>query len=87
MEHMHKYLDLFESKITNAKKKPGVDELFETFKKAFPDCEKNLEFFLGHMSQHFGEGGTPWAENRMHDVGSRASDTLEGFLLGRGASK
>jgi glyoxylase-like metal-dependent hydrolase (beta-lactamase superfamily II) len=36
MQHMHKYLDLFESKITKAPKKPTVDELFQTFKNAFP---------------------------------------------------
>jgi glyoxylase-like metal-dependent hydrolase (beta-lactamase superfamily II) len=42
MEHMHKYLDLFESRITNAPKKPGVDELFQLFKTSFPQCEANL---------------------------------------------
>lgn len=56
MEHMHKYLDLFEQKITKASKKPTVDELFQTFKNAFPACDKNLDFFLGHLSNNFGEG-------------------------------
>lgn len=36
LEHNRKYLDLFSEKITYAKKKPGVDELFQTFKEAFP---------------------------------------------------
>lgn len=42
MVHMDAYLTLFESKITNARTKPGVDELFQLFKNAFPQCEKNL---------------------------------------------
>lgn len=83
LAHMHRYLDLFEQKITRATKKPTPEELIETFKNAFPECTKNLDFFLGKMSQMFGEGGTPWAENRMHNVGSRTRDTLEGFSLGR----
>ncbi|KAJ9658604.1 hypothetical protein H2198_003622 [Neophaeococcomyces mojaviensis] len=85
MAHMHKYLDLFESKITRPSqeggKKPGVDDLFKTFKEAFPQCEKNLDFFLGKMSNAFGEGGEVWEENRMHDVKSRQKGVLEGFLL------
>ena len=87
MAYMHKYLDLFAAKITNAPKKPTVDDLFQTFKNAFPQCEKNLDFFLGHLSNQFGEGGKVWEENKHHDVGSRKRDTLEGFLLGVGASK
>jgi glyoxylase-like metal-dependent hydrolase (beta-lactamase superfamily II) len=81
------YLDLFEQKITKAPKKPTKDELFETFKRAFPECDRNLDFFLGHLSNNFGSDGTPWAENRHHNVGERTQDTLEGFLLGRGVSK
>jgi hypothetical protein len=50
LEYMHKYLDLFASQITNAPKKPTVADLFQTFKNAFPQCEKNLDFFLGHLS-------------------------------------
>ena len=87
MEHMHKYLDLFEKKITKAPKKPTVDELFQTFKNAFPQCDRNLDFFLGHLSNNFGEGGKVWEENRLHDVKSKTRDALEGFLLGIGASK
>ena len=40
--HSRKYIDLFAEKVTHAKKKPQVDELFETFKNAFPQvsyCE------------------------------------------------
>ena len=91
MEHMHQYLDLFESKITpsqkSGKQKPAVDDLFKTFKEAFPQCEKNLDFFLGHLSNQFGEGGKVWEENRHHDVGSRTIETLEGWLLGQGVGK
>lgn len=36
LAYMRKYLDLFSSKITNAPKKPTVDELYQTFKTAFP---------------------------------------------------
>ncbi|KAI1627961.1 beta-lactamase [Exophiala viscosa] len=87
LEHMHQYLGLFEEKITNAKEKPQVQDLFDAFKTAFPHCTKNLDFFLGHLSNQFGEGGQKWEENRQHDVASRTRDSLEGFLLGTGASK
>jgi hypothetical protein len=53
LEHMHKYLDLFASKITSPPKKPTVDDLFQTFKSAFPQGEKNLDFFLGHLSNQY----------------------------------
>lgn len=36
LAYMRKYLDLFSSKITNAPKKPTVDDLYQTFKTAFP---------------------------------------------------
>jgi glyoxylase-like metal-dependent hydrolase (beta-lactamase superfamily II) len=87
LEHMRKYLGVFEEKITNAKEKPQVQDLFDTFKAAFPHCTKNLDFFLGHLSNQFGEGGQKWEENRHHQVENRAKDSLEGFLLGIGASK
>ena len=45
------------------------------------------DFFLGHLSNQFGEGGKVWEENKHHDVSSRKRDTLEGFLLGLGSSK
>lgn len=81
LEHNRKYLDLFGEKVTHAKKKPQVDELFETFKQAFPEvcdsqptlqgrttraanidaqADKNLDFFLGHLSNTHGEGGEVW---------------------------
>jgi glyoxylase-like metal-dependent hydrolase (beta-lactamase superfamily II) len=84
MAYMRKYLDLFSEKITNAPKKASVEELYETFKNAFPQCEKNLDFFLGHLSNQFGEGGKVWEENRYHDVGGRKREQLEGFLFGVG---
>jgi hypothetical protein len=84
MAYMRKYLDLFSSKITNARTKPTVDELYQTFQKAFPQCEKNLDFFLGHLSNQFGEGGKVWEENRHHNVGSRTREQLEGFCFGVG---
>jgi hypothetical protein len=84
MAYMRKYLDLFSSKITNAKTKPTVDELYQTFQTAFPQCEKNLDFFLGHLSNQFGEGGKVWEENKHHDVGSRTRGQLEGWCFGMG---
>ena len=36
LEHNRRYLDLFGEKVTHATTKPQVDELFETFKQAFP---------------------------------------------------
>jgi len=36
LAYMRKYLDLFSSKITNALEKPTVDDLYQTFKDAFP---------------------------------------------------
>lgn len=81
LAHMRKYLHLFSEKITHADKKPQVKDLFETFKKAFPLADKNLEFFLGHLSNQFGEGGEIWEENRHHNVGARTKEQLEGYLF------
>lgn len=36
LAHNKKYLELFESKILRARKKPGVDEIYQTFRDAFP---------------------------------------------------
>jgi hypothetical protein len=36
LEHNRKYLQLFGQKVTHATSKPQVDDLFETFKQAFP---------------------------------------------------
>jgi hypothetical protein len=59
-----------------------VDDIFNTFKDAFPKADKNLEFFLGHLSNQFGEGGKVWEENRHHNVGGRTKEDLEGFVVG-----
>lgn len=36
LAHNKKYLELFAEKIMRAQKKPGVDEIYQTFKEAFP---------------------------------------------------
>lgn len=36
LAHNKDYLNLFAEKILHAKKKPEVDEIFQTFKNAFP---------------------------------------------------
>ncbi|EAW12430.1 MBL fold metallo-hydrolase [Aspergillus clavatus NRRL 1] len=77
--HTQKYLDLFAEKVTYAETKPTVQDLFDTFKNAFPECQQNLEFFLGHLSNQFGEGGKVWEENRHHDVGKRTIEGLTGY--------
>lgn len=79
LEHTKKYLSLFAEKITYAPKKPKVEELFAFFKESFPQATKNLDFFLGHLSNQFGEGGEIWAENRHQDTGTRTSEQLQGF--------
>jgi len=81
LEHNKKYLALFRERIMEAKRKPTVEEIYGTFKNEFPQADKNLDFFLGHLSNQFGEGGKIWEENRHHDVGSRTKEGLEGFVI------
>lgn len=80
IDHTRKYLDLLGEKVTFAKKKPTDGELFNTFKQAFPQAEKNLGFFPGNSSNKFGEGGKVWEENQHHNVGTRTLDGLEGYI-------
>ncbi|KAF7114152.1 hypothetical protein CNMCM5793_007730 [Aspergillus hiratsukae] len=77
--HTQKYLDLFAEKVTYAPAKPQVQDLYDFFKDAFPQCQQNLDFFLGHLSNQFGEGGKVWEENRHHDVGKRTIEGLTGY--------
>ncbi|RLL95292.1 hypothetical protein CFD26_103238 [Aspergillus turcosus] len=77
--HTQKYLDLFAEKVTYAPTKPQVQDLYDSFKDAFPQCQQNLDFFLGHLSNQFGEGGKVWEENRHHDVGKRTIEGLTGY--------
>ncbi|KAK0250729.1 hypothetical protein LTR91_014458 [Friedmanniomyces endolithicus] len=92
LAHARKYLQFFAEKVTYAKKKPGVDELYKTFKDAFPQAgkslimyderyHKNLDFFLGHLSNQFGEGGKVWEENKHHNVGARTKEQLEAYYF------
>ncbi|KAL4982643.1 beta-lactamase-like protein [Aspergillus falconensis] len=79
LAHTQRYLDLFREKIAHAPKKASVQELFDFFKAQFPQCTENLEFFLGHLSNQYGEGGQVWEENRHHDVGARTVEGLNGY--------
>lgn len=45
------------------------------------EADKNLDFFLGHLSNQFGEGGQLWEENRLHDVGARTKEQLEAYYF------
>ena len=76
---MKKYLSLFGDKVTFASKKATVDELYEFFKNSFPEAKKNLDFFLGHLSNQFGEGGKVWEENRHQSAGERKKESLQGY--------
>ncbi|KAL3704346.1 hypothetical protein TMatcc_010037 [Talaromyces marneffei ATCC 18224] len=79
LAHMKKYLSLFGEKITFASHKATVDELYEFFKNSFPEANKNLDFFLGHLSNQFGEGGKVWEENRHQNSGERSKQSLQGY--------
>ncbi|KAK7541898.1 putative metallo-beta-lactamase domain protein [Phyllosticta citricarpa] len=57
LAHTRNYLELFREKMANAPKKISVDEVYRTFKDAFLQADKNLDFFLGHLLNQFGEGG------------------------------
>lgn len=81
LAHNRAYLKLFGEKITYAPKKASVDELYQTFKDAFPDAKENLDFFLGHLSNQFGEGGKVWEENKHHNVGARTKEGLLGYSI------
>ncbi|KAB2580840.1 hypothetical protein DBV05_g434 [Lasiodiplodia theobromae] len=81
LAHNRAYLQLFKEKIQEAPKKPSVDDIYNTFKEAFPAADKNLDFFLGHLSNQFGEGGEIWEENRHHRVAQKTSEELEGWKV------
>ncbi|KAK8193862.1 putative metallo-beta-lactamase domain protein [Phyllosticta capitalensis] len=81
LAHTRKYLELFREKIANAPKKMTVDEVYKTFQEAFPQAEKNLDFFLGHLSNQFGEGGEVWEANRHHLVGLKKREELQGYIM------
>lgn len=94
LAHMKKYLSLFGEKVTNAPKKARLDKLFSFFKDSFPQATKNLDFFLGHLSNghlsnQFGEGGTIWEENRHQNPASGRATSYWGICLsnegGRGS--
>lgn len=82
MAYMRKYLNLFKDKIiAKAPQKAPVDEIYNTFKEAFPKADKNLDFYLGHLSNQFGDGGEVWEENKHHKVTARGPEELEGYVL------
>ena len=81
LAHTRNYLKLFKEQVTDAPRKPTIDELFQTFKNAFPQATENLDFFLGHLSNQFGEGGKTWEENKHHNVGARTREGLLGFCI------
>ncbi|PWY95111.1 metallo-beta-lactamase domain protein, partial [Aspergillus sclerotioniger CBS 115572] len=82
LAHTRRYLRLFGEKVTYASEKMGVKELYEVFREAFPQCRENLDFFLGHMANRFGKGGTVWEENRHQEIGEKSLEELSGYWLG-----
>lgn len=81
LAHTKKYLSAFANKVTYAPSKPKVQELYEYFQNEFNQCKENLDFFLGHLSNQFGEGGQVWEENRHHAVDKRRIEDLNGFCF------
>ncbi|KAF2137051.1 uncharacterized protein K452DRAFT_291847 [Aplosporella prunicola CBS 121167] len=81
LEHNRKYLKLFQERITLAERKLSVKEVYDTFKNAFPEADRNLDFFLGRLSNQFGEGGDVWEENRHHNLGERTREQLQGYVI------
>ena len=82
LAHNRKYLNLFSSKITHASEKPKVDDLYQTFEAAFPQADRNRDFFLGHLADHYGvDGGKRENLHKQHNVGERTEEMLEGFVL------
>ena len=85
LAHNRQYLQFFTEKIMNTPKdkRPTVDDLYTTFQNAFPRADRNLDFFLGHLADAFGEGGGKMENlEAQHDVGSRTQDQLEGYVIG-----
>lgn len=79
LAHTKRYLSVFGEKVTYAPARPTVQELYDFFQKEFEQCKENLEFFLGHLSNQFGEGGQKWEENRHHAVDKRTTEGLNGY--------
>lgn len=79
LTHTKKYLSVFGQKVTYAPAKPQVQELYDFFQNEFNQCKENLDFFLGHLSNQFGEGGQVWEENKHHAVHKRTLEGLNGY--------
>lgn len=88
MEHMYRYLDLFEDKIIlpaeEGKPPLSAQELFSTFKEAFPACQKNLNFTLGRMADKFGAERQSLQYNPSRHATRKSKQDLEGFVLSAG---
>lgn len=81
LAHTKKHLGLFGEKVTYTSTQSQVQELYEYFQNAFPQCKENLHFFLGRLSNQFGEGGETWEENRHHALEKRSLERLNGYLF------
>lgn len=82
LAHNRKYLNLFSHTITHAAKRPNVDDLYQTFEEAFPQADRNRDFFLGHLADHYGvDGGQRENLHKQHNVEARTEEMLEGFVI------
>ncbi|KAJ3540286.1 hypothetical protein NM208_g417 [Fusarium decemcellulare] len=81
LAHNKKYLDLFEKTIQKAAEAPTMDEIYRIFKDAFPSAQHNIDFFVGHLSNAYGDGGVPWEANRLHKADMRTQQQLEAYWL------
>ncbi|KAL4949230.1 hypothetical protein BDW69DRAFT_188512 [Aspergillus filifer] len=79
LAHTQRYLDRSRDKIAYAPKQATVQELFDYFKNEFPQRKDNLDFFLGHLSNQYGEGSQKWEEDRYHNVTARTVEGLKGY--------
>ncbi|KAK2746399.1 hypothetical protein FQN55_005617 [Onygenales sp. PD_40] len=69
-------------KVTYAEIQSSVDELYETFMKAFPRATKHTDFLVYHgLANQFGKGGKIWEENKHHNVAGRSQEELEEYIL------
>ncbi|KAK2810709.1 hypothetical protein FQN50_002752 [Emmonsiellopsis sp. PD_5] len=80
--HTRSYLKLFSEKVTYAETQSSVDELYETFIKAFPRATKHTDFLVYHgLANQFGKDGKIWEENKLHNVAGRSQEELEEYIL------
>jgi hypothetical protein len=72
-------LQLFKETITENLNKLIMAKIQARFTEAFLKAEKNIEFFIGQISNNFASDDKPWQQNRMHELDKRIAEILEGY--------